>query len=627
MMVAKLGVLILFCAAALFPAFRYVKVPQGEESRLFQPAATPSAEYLSTGEKLFQTGVVEFKADRYDKALPFFSKLIKKHGLSPFAEPGAMLLAHCLIRNESYEEARWILRNFPKRYPESKYLVRCDYLSGLLLAQTGDAYGAAGKFVSVYQSSAQSDLARLSASALTLLIKSHMGPDQIMDIAARFESKDEIRGYALSTAGASFFKSGELDRSLSALQQFISGYPNHPLQAETRVLLTRVEALAKNALKVGVLLPRTAENSYLNEVGAAILKGIETAADIQNKQDGLKVILVVRDTRGLAVESYRMARELLDQEKVSVLIGPLSSDELCVVSALSEGRGVPVVSPTASALGIEALGHHVFLMTPPKSAIMQSLLNYTVDSLKIHEYAVLYPNDEYGNVMAQAFRDAVAERGLTLLGYEMYERGEKNFKVMLDRLHSRKTEQFFEEKALIKGEFLGHFDDRKVEVDSLFMADSAVTVGALFMPGYPDEITMLGPQVPFYKLRTQMLGASGWYDRDVLKHAGKFIDGAIVAVDFEEKNKTEGWKSFSERFKSLNGEMPDLKATLGADALSFVLSCTAKSGSGLLERMQKKRDFSGVLGRFVFDEKHHANNNVILLKVDDEDFHRIPSNE
>jgi branched-chain amino acid transport system substrate-binding protein len=262
----------------------------------------------------------------------------------------------------------------------------------------------------------------------------------------------------------------------------------------------------------------------------------------------------------------------------------------------------------------------VFLLTPNKTRVMRALGDYVVDSLKIREFAILYPNDEYGSVMAGAFRDAVEERGGEMVGYEMYQRGEKNFKDILDRLHEKKVESIFEQRALAKGELMNLFETRVVTVDSLFMADTAVAIGAIFMPGYPEEITMLGPQIPFYKIHTQMLGASGWIDPDVLKHAGRYIENAIIAEDFLFDKNAPRPREFSERYAKSYRDAPGVDAALGYDCMNFILSSLDNDAQHLLKRMQKKTEFEGALGRFKFSETTHANQNAVLLTVTDEEF-------
>jgi branched-chain amino acid transport system substrate-binding protein len=615
-------IILAFCPA--FPNYKYKKVP--EDGKPEKPVQV-TGEYLRSADKQYRSGLQLYRAGKADKALPFFSKVIKKYGKSPVAEESAVMAAQCHLRLENYEEARWILRFFPRRYPQSRLLSRCAYLSGILLASGGDGFGAARKFLEVYQENRHPDLVRLSGGALRLLFQYRLTPDQLLELSARMVPSDSLRGIALFEAGRLFLGVRELEQGRNALSSYLEGFGGQPASQRARALIDSVQKLEKSALKVGVLIPRTAENTLLNEIGQSVLKGIEAAVEAHNREGGIKVELLVRDTRANTVLAFEATQELIDREKVAAIIGPLSTDELCATAALAENRGVPVISPTASAVGDVVLGSHVFLLTPTKINITRRLVDYAFDSLRISEYAVVFPNDEYGSVMAGSFRDAVEERGGTLLAYEMYTVGEKNFKNILDRIHEKKVEQIFEDRAMAEGGLLGSVEDRRVEVDSSFMADSAVRVGAIFMPGYPEEIIMLGPQVPFYKIHTQMLGGSGWYlDANVVKHAGRYIDSAVVAVDFIYTGNTPAWKRFREHYALRYNDNPDLKASLGYDALNFVLSAGEKEGREVLKKLQKHREYDGVLCKYQFDERSNSNKAAVLLRIVDEAYRQIHLN-
>jgi ABC-type branched-subunit amino acid transport system substrate-binding protein len=206
----------------------------------------------------------------------------------------------------------------------------------------------------------------------------------------------------------------------------------------------------------------------------------------------------------------------------------------------------------------------------------------------------------------------------------MYEKGEKNFREALGRLHERKVEIIFEKRALEEGNLPEEGEDKRVEVDSVFMADSAVEVGALFLPGYPEEIAMLAPQVPFYKIHTQLLGATGWYDVSVVKNAGRYVEGGIVVVDFTDPSNSKLWQSFQGKYNLHYKETPDAKVALGYDAAKFLLQHLEDGGSEkLLRRLSDVDEFDGASARYRFSRNTHANTSAVLLKIVDEEFHKI----
>lgn len=613
--------LVLIVSAAVFPAYRYKK----QEDKTKPAAQSPTLEpvtpaYQAKAKDLFGKGLELFRKGGFADAAVPFKQVLKKYGRSAVSEDAAILLAQCYIRAGDYEEARWIINLFPKEYPKSVHLPRCAYLLGVVRACEGDHFGAARNFLWVVYRSPNPDLARLAQDALVLLFKQVLTSDQVLDLAEKMEKGSELKGYAVYYAALISQNQRKYERTAELLADFGGAYAGHPLAAKAGELAALAGEKKEAVVKIGVLLPFTAENSFYNEVGQSVFKGIRLAVQQHNQASAIKVKIVVKDTRANPVEAYHKTKELIEQEKVAALIGPLSSEEVCVTAALAEQAGVAVVSPTASAIGIDSLGSHVFQLTPAKSSIMRRLAEYACDSLKVSDYAVIFPNDDYGSVMASAFRGFMEEKGAELLAYEMYMKGEKNFKPILARLHDKMVERVFEKRAMENGEILGKMDERWIEVDSSFMEDSTVRVGAIFMPGYPEEVIMLGPQIPFYKIKARMLGEMGWYDNLVLRHAARYLDSAVISVDFVRTPDSKYWKAFQERFSAQFREAPDVRAGLGYDATRLILSAVKEDNGALLKRMQGISEFQGASTLFSFDPRWRANRTAFLLRIEDEEF-------
>jgi branched-chain amino acid transport system substrate-binding protein len=595
-------VIVLLTAAALAPAaHKFRKIDKDKTGP--RPLRPISANYIKKSKVLFRQGYKQFAKGDFTKALADFKKLLRWFGRSPIAEETAVLAAQCHIRLDNYKEAMWILGLFPKKHPKSVYLDRCYYLQALIMAYEGDYFGAARQFLNVHQSGRNPVLRDLARGALVLLFETRLTIEQIDALEKEMGAGADIRGHALYYTALLHINRKKFDEALDVLKQFKKAFRKHTLYPKARELRALAENKREAAVKIGVLVPVNAENSLFNEYGASVLKGIKTALAFHNRSSALKAKMVLKDTRANAVTTYQVTRELLEKDTVAAIIGPLTSEGLCVTAALTRDRNIPVISPTASAMDIDSLGDHVFLLTAPKTAL---------------------PNDEYGSVMAGAFRDEIEAKGGTLVAYDMYEKGEKNFKDIVERLHEKKVEAIFAARALERGEIIGRAEERVVMVDSFFMADSAVDIGGIFMPGYPDEIIMLGPQIPFYKIHTQMLGAAGWYDNAVLKHAGRYLEDAIVVMDFINNEKSKTWKAFQDRYRREHGEAPDMRAGLGFDAMQLVLKNVRKLGdTKVLRRLRKVRAYEGACCRIVFDKATNANKSAVLLQIKDEEFQRI----
>ena len=91
------------------------------------------------------------------------------------------------------------------------------------------------------------------------------------------------------------------------------------------------------------------------ELGMAARHGFELAIEDINKAGGLlgkKVVPVVRDDTGTPPKSIQNMTELIDSEKVVVVVGPTNSGNALAWLHIAQQKKVPVIVPVATATDI-----------------------------------------------------------------------------------------------------------------------------------------------------------------------------------------------------------------------------------------------------------------------------------
>src|SRR6185369_16234520 len=138
-----------------------------------------------------------------------------------------------------------------------------------------------------------------------------------------------------------------------------------------------------NAKRVGVILPLSGR---FGQVGAVVKAMIDLAFH------GSNIELVYRDTQGDVTLSGKAVEDLVLDEGVIAIIGPISLKEDARRAALAaEELGVAIL--TLSPLeGLTEIGPHVFRNMLTNSAQAAALAEYGTKVMGWKDFGVLYPN-------------------------------------------------------------------------------------------------------------------------------------------------------------------------------------------------------------------------------------------
>jgi ABC-type branched-subunit amino acid transport system substrate-binding protein len=160
-----------------------------------------------------------------------------------------------------------------------------------------------------------------------------------------------------------------------------------------------------------------------------------------------------------------------------------------------------------------------------------------------------------------------------------------------------------------------------------YMSDSTFPIDGIFVPASSgEEANKLASQIVFNKIRGQMLGSSGWYDKALLLKNSAATHGAYFSVDFQDQPKTEVYSAFSKAYQARWKRAPDRVAALSYDAARFLLQGMAKTAEPdqLVPALRGIRVFPGVLGDIVFGEDEGVNQNTALFHLEKKMFKEVP---
>ncbi len=177
------------------------------------------------------------------------------------------------------------------------------------------------------------------------------------------------------------------------------------------VLLAPMPALAQDTLRVGFL-------TILTGALAAPGKDMENGMELFVKEHngtlaGRRVDLTVLDSGGQPAGTLTKAREMVEQRKVNVIIGPLAAFEAYAIAPYVNQQKVPTISPSAAAddLTQRKASQYFVRATSTSSQPTQPFGTYAAKTLKYKKIATIADDFAFGHEVVAGFQKAFEDAG------------------------------------------------------------------------------------------------------------------------------------------------------------------------------------------------------------------------
>jgi ABC-type branched-subunit amino acid transport system substrate-binding protein/Tfp pilus assembly protein PilF len=427
-----------------------------------------------------------------------------------------------------------------------------------------------------------------------------------------------LKGYFLFELGFYQVKNENYKEALGIFSEFTTNFPQHEKKREALELIDKInERLVFKRRLIGILLPLTGPYEAF---GNRALKGIQLALDQFNDQSNQPAFeIMVKDTRSDPETAINAVRQF-DENRVSLIIGPITTSEYAAQEA--QIRGIPIITLTQKP-GIPELGDYVFRIFLTPQMQIDTLLPYVVNQLGIKRFAVLYPEEIYGDTFLKLFRDRVLNYGATLVAVESYKPEQTDFASQIEKLSQNWERDKDGSSASRKHRAARKIRHKKYEV--------ALDFDAIFIPDSADKIALIAPQLAFYDIDSVLLlGTNLWHSDKLIHSARDYVQEAIMADVFYAEDSKKNVREFIAAFEELHGQSPGFIEALAYD--SAMINFYALSNSGIRSRNDLKEalknlfEFEGVTGYTSFKENGESVKQLYLLQIEDNQFVQLNRN-
>lgn len=439
-----------------------------------------------------------------------------------------------------------------------------------------------------------------SAARVMAAVEPALDGDALARLYKTLPARDPWAAWVALRFARERFRAGAMEEARRAADRAAGG--GDPLtRREATEVLARLDAWADaRPRRLGLLLPLSGR---YQRIGQAALEAIQMALPT----DG-SVSLVVRDTKGDAQEAARAAEELVLDEHVTAILGPVGERETAAAAEAAARLHVPhLVLSSREELGPGSPTTFRLRVSPEELA--RALARYAYEALGIRRAAVLFPQKPSGERSMGAFWDEFVRLGGEIRAAQPYARDTKDFNAPV--------------QALLAAPKPGR---GVVDFEGLYLPDRALTVRRLvpFLRFWGLRVktspTLQGtPRHPV----VQLLGGPGWNHASVVDRGEDLTDNAIFMAPFFVDPGDPLAVNFADRFQARYRKAPTAFHAEVRDAAAVVArALLSTDGAGpalreaLRERLATTLGFPGVTGAVSVDGRGVLVRMPKLLTVD-----------
>lgn len=346
-----------------------------------------------------------------------------------------------------------------------------------------------------------------------------------------------------------------------------------------------VSSGAKNAAKIGFTAALTGGAAAY---GKSEEEGVRLAVDEINKKGDFPIDLLVEDTKAVPADSMNATKKLI-QEKVSMIIGPMTSNEAKAAGPIIQNAKVPSLEISVTAENITDIGDCIFRNSVPESKNIPQTVKKTHKLLGYKTAAILYAHDNEQHVTAQKyFQKTMEEEGVQVIDVETFGSKDSEYSAQLTNIQHKAPDV--------------------IVVCSYYQEGSRIL----------KKMREMGMDQP-------VLGDNGFVSPELGKMAGAAADNVYVSSMWSADRKNEKVQKFVENYTKAYGRAPDQFAASAYDGVYMAMDAMQRAGTTtdhkkIRDALAQMKDFKGVCGTFSFDEKRDPVVDLILMKMQDGKF-------
>ena len=351
-------------------------------------------------------------------------------------------------------------------------------------------------------------------------------------------------------------------------------------------------------LKIGLIQPRNHFASFGDGAKVALSQVNESGGLL-----GMQVEFIERDNQPAgnrtfpeAQQTINIAKELIEQENVVALLGPIYSSISVKVGPVVQQLGRPMIPASAAGRANEA-GNFIFLAVAPNTYQAEVMARFVDERLHKTTAATIHlDGDTFSVGHIEAFKEAFQSLGGEIVAEEVYQAGDTTFDKQLSRIQAAAPEVIFL---------------------SSFVPEVPLVIEAA---------RKMGIEVPF-------IGGDSWDEPGLLTTLADNapLDGIYFCVHFSADTPPDArhatpealisTRQFTQVYTAMVGIPPDGIAGSGYDAMKLLAEAIKRAQStnpdAIRMALAETQNFVGAAFISHYDENRHPIKTMTIQTVRD----------
>ena len=335
-----------------------------------------------------------------------------------------------------------------------------------------------------------------------------------------------------------------------------------------------------DSIKIGGIFPLSGPVAVY---GIEAKNGIELAIEEITAAGGISgknVVLISEDDEGNPEKTVNAFKKLTTKDKVTMIIGSLTSGCTAAITTLAQNQKVVLIAPAATMESITDAGNFVFracFIDPFQGTVGGK---FSAETLKAKNAAVLYDiANDYSIGLYENFKKAFVSAGGTMAAEESYATNDMDFNAQITKIKNANPD-------------------------------------VVYLPDYYATVALIAKQLRAQGVKASIVGADGW--GGIVDNAGEEILNGFYSDHYAADSSDQKVVSFVNAYKSNYNSTPVSFAALGYDSMYIFKDAIIKAGTtdaSAVRDAVEKTNGAYVTGQLTFDAKRNPVKSAVMMEI------------
>jgi branched-chain amino acid transport system substrate-binding protein len=335
-----------------------------------------------------------------------------------------------------------------------------------------------------------------------------------------------------------------------------------------------------DSIKIGGIFPLSGPVAVY---GVEAKNGIELAIEEINAAGGINgknVVLISEDDEGNPEKTVNAFKKLTTKDKVTMIIGSLTSGCTAAITTLAQNQKVLLIAPAATMESITDAGNFIFracFIDPFQGTVGGK---FSAETLKAKKAAVLYDvANDYSIGLYENFKKAFLASGGIMAAEESYTTNDMDFNAQITKIKNANPD-------------------------------------VVYLPDYYATVALIAKQLRAQGVNAAIVGADGW--GGIVDNAGDEILNGFYSDHYAADSTDPKVVSFVNSYKNKYNSTPVSFAALGYDSMYIIKDAIVNAGStdaSAVRDAVEKTNGAYVTGKLTFDAKRNPVKSAVMMEI------------